>query len=79
MPAELYASKDLSVIFTARMADDRTPITSEDLKQVLSRLDEVLAEAARLRKEVVRQLTEQRADQQQHLTARKRKRATPKR
>ena len=56
------------------MADDGTPITSENLKQVLDRLNDVLAEAARLRKEVMRQLSEQRADQQQHVTAaRKRK------
>ena len=61
------------------MADDRTPITSEHLKQVLDRLDDVLTEAARLRKEVVRQLTEQRAAQQQHVTTRKRKRATQRR
>jgi len=61
------------------MADDRSPISSEHLKQVLDRLDEVLGEAARLRKEVVRQLTEQRAGQQQHVTARKRKRASHKR
>jgi len=61
------------------MADERTPIASEHLKQVLDRLDEVLAEAARLRKEVVRQLTEQRANQQQLVTTRKRKRATQKR
>ena len=61
------------------MADDGSPITSEHLKQVLDRLDDVLAEAARLRKEVVRQLTEQRASQQLHVTARKRKRAAQKR
>jgi len=61
------------------MADEGTPITSEHLKQVLDRLDDVLAEAARLRKEVVRQLTDQRASQQQHVTARKRKRAAQKR
>jgi arsenate reductase-like glutaredoxin family protein len=61
------------------MADDRTPITADHLKQVLERLDDVLAEAARLRKEVIRQLTEQRANQQQHVTPRKRKRATQKR
>ena len=61
------------------MADDGSPITSEHLKQVLDRLDEVLGEAARLRKEVVRQLTEQRAGQQQHVTAGKRKRAAQKR
>ena len=61
------------------MADDASPITSEHLKQVPDRLDDVLAEAARLRKEVVRQLTEQRAGQQQHVTPRKRKRASQKR
>lgn len=49
---------------------DGIPITAENLKQVLDRLDEVLSEAARLRKEVVRQLGQQRADQQQHLSAR---------
>ena len=61
------------------MADDRTPISSDHLKQVLDRLDDVLAEAARLRKQVVRQLTEQHAAQQQHVTTRKRKRGTQKR
>ena len=60
-----------------RMADG-TPIRAEDLKQVLERLNEVLAEAARLRKEVIRQLGEQRAEQQQHLSA-TRKRSTAKR
>jgi len=49
---------------------DGIPITAENLKQVLDRLDEVLSEAARLRKEVIRQLGEQRAGQQQHLSAR---------
>ena len=47
------------------MADDRPPISPEDLKQVLDRLNEVLGEAARLRKEVMRQLSEQRGRQQQ--------------
>ena len=57
------------------MADDGTPITSEKLRQVLDRLNDVLGEAARLRKEVMRQLGEQRASQQQHLSSgRKRKR-----
>jgi len=60
------------------MAEERTPITPENLKQVLERLDAVLTEAARLRKEVVRQLTDQRASQQQHLT-RLRKRKPPRR
>jgi hypothetical protein len=61
------------------MADERTPISSEHLKQVLDRLNDVLAEAARLRNEVIRQLTEQRANQQQHITPRKRKRVARKR
>ena len=62
------------------MADDRTPITPEKLKDVLDKLNEVLGEAARLRKEVMRQLSDQRASDQQLLTlARKRKRAALKR
>jgi hypothetical protein len=56
------------------MADDRSAITPEKLKEVLDRLNDVLAEAARLRKDVVRQLSDQRASLQQHLTTvRKRK------
>src|SRR5947209_4579029 len=55
------------------LADERSPITAENLKQVLDRLNDVLAEAARLRKEVIRQLSEQRGRQQQHLSTRKRK------
>ena len=63
---------------------DGTPISAENLKVVLDRLNEVLSEAARLRKEVIRQLGEQRAGQQQHLSARptaarKRKRIARKR
>jgi hypothetical protein len=61
------------------MADDRTPISPEKLKEVLDRLNDVLAEAARLRTEVMRQLTDQRADAQQHLTPRKRTTARRKR
>ena len=61
------------------MADDRTPINPEKLKEVLDRLNDVLAEAARLRSEVIRQLTDQRASVQQHLAPRKRKTARRKR
>jgi hypothetical protein len=57
---------------------DGSPISAETLKQVLDRLNDVLAEAARLRKEVVRQLGEQRAGQQQHLSG-TRKRKSPRR
>jgi len=49
-------------------ADDGSPISSDKLRQVLERLNDVLAEAARLRKEVIRQLGHQRASQQQHLS-----------
>lgn len=57
---------------------DGSPISAETLRQVLDRLNDVLAEAARLRKEVVRQLGEQRAGQQQHLSG-SRKGKTPRR
>lgn len=61
------------------MADDRAPISPEKLKQVLDRLNDVLSEAARLRTEVMRQLTEQRAAAQQQLSPGKRKAARHKR
>ena len=47
---------------------DENPISSEHLREVLDRLNDVLVEAARLRKEVIRQLGEQRAGQQQHIS-----------
>ena len=56
---------------------DGTPINAENLKQVLDRLNDVLAEAARLRKEVMRQLGEQRAGQQQHLSGVRKRKAAP--
>jgi hypothetical protein len=56
---------------------DGTPLNEEHLRQVLDRLNDVMTEAARLRKEVMRQLGEQRASQQQHLSpGRKRKTAS---
>jgi hypothetical protein len=55
------------------MAEERTPITPENLKQVLERLNDVLGEAARLRKDVIRQLAEQRERDQPHVSRRKRK------
>jgi len=61
-------------------ADDGSPISSDKLRQVLERLNDVLAEAARLRKEVIRQLGSQQASQRQHLSsggARKRTSKTP--
>ena len=61
-------------------ADDGSPISSDKLRQVLERLNDVLAEAARLRKEVIRQLGRERASQQQYLSGgggRKRKSKAP--
>ena len=58
---------------------DGTPLNAESLREVLDRLNDVMAEAARLRKEVMRQLGDQRASLQQHLSgARKRKAARKK-
>jgi arsenate reductase-like glutaredoxin family protein len=56
------------------MPDDGSPISSDKLKQVLDRLNDVLAEAARLRKEVMRQLGQQKASQQQVLSSGSRRR-----
>ena len=61
------------------MADDRTPITPEKLKDVLAKLNEVLTEAARLRREVIRQLSDQRASDQQLLSIARKRRAARKR
>jgi hypothetical protein len=47
---------------------DGTPPNVDALKQVLDRLNDVMAEAARLRNEVIRQLDEHRAGQQQQLS-----------
>jgi hypothetical protein len=42
------------------MPDRRLPLTPERLATLLDKLDDVMAEAARLRREVTRQLSEQR-------------------
>jgi hypothetical protein len=60
------------------MPDDG-PISPDKLRQVLDRLDDVLDEAARLRKEVIRQLGEQRAGQQQHLSGSRKRKTTSRR
>jgi hypothetical protein len=57
------------------MADERRQgLSPEDLASLLEKLDEVMAEAERLRQEVSRQLSVQRADQQQRITPSTRKR-----
>ena len=51
------------------MVDERRQtLGPEALAALLEKLDEVMAEAERLRQEVSRQLSTQRADQQQRIT-----------
>ena len=63
------------------MADERkgVAIAADVLATVLSKLDEVMAEAERLRRQVSRQLAEQRASQQQKLNPASRKKPSRKR
>jgi hypothetical protein len=52
------------------MSDERKSTLGPDaLAILLEKLDSVMVEAARLRREVTRQLSEQRAGQQQRITA----------
>ena len=53
------------------MADERK------LAEVLAKLNEVMAEAERLRREVSRQLAEQRGSQQQQITPPPKRKRTP--
>ena len=57
-------------IFHHRMADEGKAVALDPgvLASVLKKLDDVMAEAARLRAEVSRQIAEQRGDQQQKIT-----------
>jgi hypothetical protein len=50
------------------MPDKRQTLPPERLREVLDRLNEVLAEAERLRDEITRQINEQHAEQQQHVS-----------
>ena len=43
-------------------------LTTRELADVLNRLDEVMAEATRLRREITKQMTDHRRDQQQKLS-----------
>lgn len=56
---------------------DRNP-PSDVLAEIMAKLDEVMAEAERLRGEVSRQLASDRADQQQRVTAPSKKQKTRK-
>lgn len=58
------------------MADD-TPLTPDRLSEILSRLDDVMTEAARLRKEITGQLNDQRQRDQQKVTRAHSRRTRP--
>ena len=51
------------------VVDDRKrqPLTTDRLREVLDRLNDVLTEAERLRDEITRKLADQQHDQQQYL------------
>jgi hypothetical protein len=55
------------------MPDRRDPLTPERLAALLATLDDVMAEAARLRREVTRQLADQRQATQQRVTSARKK------
>jgi hypothetical protein len=52
-------------------------LTPERLSELLSRLNEVMTDAARLRRQITRQLNDQRRRLQPKLTAPRRRRAKP--
>ena len=49
------------------------PLTPERLSELLTRLDEVMADAARLRRQITRQLNAQERQEQQKLTVTRRR------
>jgi hypothetical protein len=61
------------VIVAGRMTD-HAPLTPERLSELLARLDEVMSDAARLRRQINRQLSDQRRDNQQKVTVTRNKR-----
>jgi hypothetical protein len=54
---------------------ENDPLTPEKLAELLTRLDEVMAEAARLRSQITRQLNEQGRQEQQKITVTRQRRA----
>jgi hypothetical protein len=54
---------------------ENDPLTPEKLAELLTRLDEVMTEAARLRSQITRQLNEQGRQEQQKITVTRRRRA----
>lgn len=53
---------------------ENAPLTPERLSELLARLDEVMSDAARLRREINRQLSDQRRDNQQKVTVMRKRR-----
>jgi len=60
-------------IVAGRMADN-APLTPERLSELLARLDEVMTDAARLRRQITKQLNERRRDDQQTVTVTRKRR-----
>ena len=54
---------------------DGSPLTPERLSELLSRLNAVMTEAERLRREITKQLNDQRRNDRQNVTVTKRRRA----
>jgi hypothetical protein len=53
---------------------ENAPLTPERLSELLARLDEVMSDAARLRRQINRQLSDQRRDNQQKVTVTRKRR-----
>jgi hypothetical protein len=54
---------------------DNEPLTPERLSELLSRLDDVMTDAGRLRRQITRQLNDRRRQDQQKLTTTRKRRA----
>ena len=54
---------------------DTASLTPERLSQLLSRLEEVMTDAARLRRQITMRLDDQRREDQQKVTSMRRRRA----
>lgn len=53
---------------------DGSPLTPERLSELLARLNDVMADAQRLRREITKQLNDQRRNEQQKITNTRRRR-----
>ena len=53
---------------------DNDPLTPERLSELLTRLDEVMADAAHLRRQITQQLNAQERQEQQKITVTRRRR-----